>query len=93
MTDGAYGAQAGNPDAIAALACGILSFVSPLGIVTAPLAVYFGIAGRRRARDGAPHGELATAAVILGLVGIVLVVLFFLLLVLFAVGSNTTVVG
>lgn len=93
VTDGTYGAQAGNPDAIVALVCGILSFVSPLGIVTAPLAVYFGIAGRRRARDGALHGDLATAAVILGLVGIVLVVLFFLFLVLFSVGSNTTVVG
>jgi hypothetical protein len=93
VTDGAYGAQTGNPDAIVARVCAILSFVSPLGIVTAPLAVYFGRAGRRCARCGGPYGDLATAGVILGLVGIVLVVLFFLFLVLFAVGSNTTVVG
>jgi SNF family Na+-dependent transporter len=85
-------ARTDNSDAIVALVCGILSFVSPLGIVTAPLAVYFGLAGRRRAREGAPYEGLATAGVVLGLVGVVLVVLFFLFLVFFAVGS-TTVVG
>jgi len=92
VTDGTYRAEAENGQAIAALVCGILSFVSPLGIVTAPLAVFFGIAGRRRAREGAPYGSLATAGLVLGAVGLVLVVLFFLLLVLFAAGS-TTVVG
>jgi hypothetical protein len=93
VSDGTYGAQATNPDAIVSLVCGILSFVSPLGIITAPLAVYFGIVGRRRARNGAPHDGLATAGLVLGVVGVVLVVLFFLFLLLFAVGSSTTVVG
>ena len=91
VTDGTYRAEAGNADAIAALVCGILSFVSPLGIVTAPLAVYFGISGRRRARAGAPYGDLATAGIVLGAVGLVLVVLLFLFLVLFAAGSSTVV--
>ena len=91
VTDGTFRAEADNSDAIVALVCGILSFVSPLGIITAPLAVYFGIAGRRRARDGAPYGALATAGLVLGAVGVVLVVLFFLFLVLFAAGSSTVV--
>ena len=92
MSDGTYGAQASNPDAIVSLVCGILSFVSPLGIITAPLAVYFGIIGRRRARAGAPYDGLATAGLVLGIVGVILVVMFFLFLILFAAGS-TTVVG
>jgi hypothetical protein len=92
VTEGTY-RRADNSDAIVALVCGILSFVSPLGIITAPLAVYFGIAGRRRARRGAPYEGLATAGLVLGLVGLVLVALFFVFLVLFAVGSSTTVVG
>jgi hypothetical protein len=43
-----------------------------LGILAAPFAIVFGITGRRRAREGASQGGLATAGLALGAIGFVL---------------------
>jgi uncharacterized protein YndB with AHSA1/START domain len=62
-----------NGPAIASLILGIASLVLPLvGLVFAPFAIGFGIAGRRRARKGAPQGAVATAGLTLGAIGLVL---------------------
>ena len=62
-----------NGSAIASLILGITSVVVPiLGILAAPFAIVFGIAGRRRAREGARQGGLATAGLTLGAIGFVL---------------------
>ncbi|HEX5878505.1 MAG TPA: DUF4190 domain-containing protein, partial [Actinomycetota bacterium] len=62
-----------NGAAIASLILGITSLVLPvLGIIAAPFAIGFGIAGRRRARRGARQGGLATAGLTLGAIGLVL---------------------
>jgi hypothetical protein len=61
-----------------------------VAIITAPLALFFGVDGRRRARVGAPYGGLATAGMVLAVVGIAVGVLLFLL---FALGSSQPVVG
>jgi uncharacterized protein YndB with AHSA1/START domain len=55
------------------LILGITSVVVPiLGILAAPFAIVFGIPGRRRAREGARQGGLATAGLTLGAIGFVL---------------------
>ncbi len=62
-----------NGSAIASLILGITSVVVPfLGFLAAPFAIIFGIAGRRRAREGARQGGLATAGLTLGAIGFVL---------------------
>jgi uncharacterized protein YndB with AHSA1/START domain len=62
-----------NGSAIASLILGITSMVVPiLGILAAPFAIVFGITGRRRAREGASQGGLATAGLTLGAIGFVL---------------------
>jgi uncharacterized protein YndB with AHSA1/START domain len=62
-----------NAPAVASLILGIASIVLPvLGIVAAPFAIAFGIVGRRRARQGARQGGLATAGLTLGAIGLVL---------------------
>jgi uncharacterized protein YndB with AHSA1/START domain len=62
-----------NGPAIASLILGITSVVLPiLGFLAAPFAIGFGIAGRRRAREGARQGGLATAGLTLGAIGLVL---------------------
>jgi len=62
-----------NGSAIASLILGITSVVVPfLGFLAAPFAIIFGIAGRRRAREGVRQGGLATAGLTLGAIGFVL---------------------
>jgi uncharacterized protein YndB with AHSA1/START domain len=62
-----------NGPAIASLILGITSVVLPiLGLLAAPFAIAFGIAGRWRARQGVRHGGLATAGLTLGAIGLVL---------------------
>jgi uncharacterized protein YndB with AHSA1/START domain len=62
-----------NGSAIASLILGITSIVVPiLGFLAAPFAIVFGIIGRRRAREGARQGGLATAGLTLGAIGFVL---------------------
>jgi uncharacterized protein YndB with AHSA1/START domain len=65
-------AGADNGPAIAALILGIASLLPILGLLTAPFAIGFGIAGRRRARRGAPRGGMATAGLTLGAIGLAL---------------------
>jgi hypothetical protein len=65
-----------NWAAIASLVLGILSFVTPVGIVTAPLAIVLGVSARRRAAAGAHYGGLATAGLVLGIVGLLVGVMF-----------------
>ena len=66
-----YAAAGENGPAIAALILGIASIALPvIGILAAPFAIAFGIAGRRRARAGARQGGLATAGLTLGAIGL-----------------------
>jgi uncharacterized protein YndB with AHSA1/START domain len=62
-----------NGPALASLILGISTVLVPiLGILAAPFAITFGIAGRRRAREGARQGGFATAGITLGAIGFVL---------------------
>jgi uncharacterized protein YndB with AHSA1/START domain len=62
-----------NNPAIVSLILGIAGIVLPLlGLLAAPFAIAFGIAGRRRSRGGAPHGGMATAGLTLGAIALVL---------------------
>jgi uncharacterized protein YndB with AHSA1/START domain len=77
-----------NGAAIASLILGITSIALPiLGLVAAPFAIGFGIAGRRRAHRGARQGGLATAGLTLGAIGLVLWGL------LLALGASVVVVN
>ena len=59
-----------NGVAIAALVFGVASIVPLWGALASPLALVLGWIGYARARRGAPYGSLATAAIILGFVGL-----------------------
>lgn len=62
-----------NNPAIVSLILGITAVVLPLlGLLAAPFAIAFGIAGRHRARHGSPHGGLATAGLTLGVIALTL---------------------
>jgi len=77
-----------NGPAIASLILGITSVVLPaLGLLAAPFAIGFGIAGRRRAKKGARQGGVATAGLTLGAIGLVLWGLLALSLALVVSGS------
>jgi hypothetical protein len=59
--------------AIVSLILGSAAVVLPLiGLLAAPFAIAFGIAGRNRARRGSPHGGLATAGLTLGVIALTL---------------------
>ena len=79
VTGSAVAQRQENWPAITSLVLGIASVATPASILAAPFAIAFGIAGRRRAGAGAPHGGLATAGLVLGLVALLVVVLVFLL--------------
>ena len=83
-------ADSDNWPAIASLVCGVLTYVTPTGVVTAPLAVAFGISGRNRAREGAPHGTLATVGLALGAVAIALALVLAMVIAVLLIGSSTS---
>jgi uncharacterized protein YndB with AHSA1/START domain len=64
------GASRGNGLAVASLIVGVASLVPLLGVVAAPFAIGLGMLGLGRARKGAPHGGLAVAGLVLGIVGV-----------------------
>ena len=62
-----------NGHAVAAFVLGATSILVPLlGLLAAPFGIIFGIKGRRRARNGARHGGVATAGLTLAVIGLVL---------------------
>jgi hypothetical protein len=75
-----------NGMAIAGLVCGIVGLIL-LAMVLGPLAIIFGSIGRSRARRGAEHGTMATWAIGLGILDIVLWV------VLLAIASGNGMLG
>lgn len=78
-------AATGNPRATQALAFGLLAFVvPPSALLSASLAIACGIAGRARARLGAPHGGQATLGLLLGVLAFTLIAALMVGLVLFA---------
>ena len=68
---GAGTAQSGNGPAIAGLVCGLVGLLV-FAPILGPLAVIFGGIGWSKANRGAKHKGLAIAAVVLGIVDIVL---------------------
>jgi hypothetical protein len=72
-----------NGFAVASLVLGIVGIVLSLtlriGLICDVLAIVFGALGYRRAREGAPNGGLAKAGMILGIVGLSVLVLMFIL--------------
>lgn len=70
--------QRANGFAVASLVLGIVGVVLTitifLGLICDVLAVVFGAVGGTKARDGADNGGLATAGLVLGLVGLGLLV-------------------
>jgi hypothetical protein len=69
-------AQTGNGLAVAGLVlgitCVIFSWWGIFTLVQVVLAITFSAVGRGHAKRGAPHGGLATAGLILGIIGAVL---------------------
>ncbi len=78
-------AATGNPRAMQALAFGLLAFVvPPSALLSASLAIACGIAGRGKARQGAPHGRAATIGLLLGVLALTLIAALLVGVVLFA---------
>ena len=86
MTATAPTAEPGNGSAVAGFVCGLIGLITSLflwflvipGILDI-LGIVFGIRGRRHAAQGARQGGLATAGLVLGIVGLVLFSLWWLL--------------
>jgi hypothetical protein len=84
-TSDGTGASNQNGAAVAALVLGIVAaatawmpFVFVVGAICAVIAISLAIAARRRARAGAGRGGMATAGLVLGIVGVPLAVVGFL---------------
>ena len=83
----------GNGAAVAGFVCGLIGAIFsiiPLFVLIFPgvldiLGIVFGIRGRRNAAAGASQGGLATAGLVLGIVGLVFFVLWWVLV---AVGAR-----
>jgi hypothetical protein len=79
-------AQPQNGLGVAALVFGIVQFVC-LPVIAAILAIVFGILGRKKAKQGlATNGGMATAGLILGIVGLALTVIAFIVMVVAGIG-------
>lgn len=86
-------AERGNGSAVAGFVLGLLGLIFsiiPFFILVFPgildiLGIVFGIRGRRAAATGARHGGLATAALVLGIIGLVIFAIWW---VLFAIGVS-----
>jgi hypothetical protein len=72
------GQRPGNGLAVSALVCGIvgavLSFTLVGGLILGALAIVFGAIGRNRAKNDpqVPHGGLATAGLVLGILSLLI---------------------
>jgi hypothetical protein len=79
-------AQPQNGLGIAALVFGIVQFVC-LPVIASVLAIIFGILGRKKAKQGlATNGGMATAGLILGIVGLALSVISLIVMIALGVG-------
>jgi hypothetical protein len=76
VTENAPTARSGsNGLAIAGLVCGIIGLVI-FNFILGPLAIIFGAVGLRKASQGAVHGGMAWAGLVLGIIdGLLFVVL------------------
>ncbi len=89
MAANAPAAEQGNGSAVAGFVCGLLGLITSLflfvfvfpGILDA-LGIFFGIRGRRAATAGARQGGLATAGLVLGIIGLVVFLLWWILFVI-----------
>lgn len=66
-----------NGLAIAGMVCGLVGLLV-FAVVLGPLAIIFGGIGLSRAKSGAPHRNMAIAAIVLGIVDLALFVAFLL---------------
>lgn len=86
-------AEGSNGSAVAGFVLGLIGLITsiiPLFALIFPgildvLAIIFGIRGRRQAAAGARQGGLATAGLIMGIIGLVLFVIWWIL---FAIGAS-----
>ncbi|WP_409329591.1 DUF4190 domain-containing protein [Trujillonella humicola] len=65
--------QQGNGLAIAGFVCGLVGLLF-FSVILGPLAIVFGGIGLNRAQRGAPHKGLSIAAIVLGVVDLILFV-------------------
>jgi hypothetical protein len=65
-----FGRVSGNGLAVAGLVCGMVG-MALFSVILGPLAVIFGGIGLVRAADGRPHRGMAIAAVVLGVLDLV----------------------
>jgi hypothetical protein len=88
MTTTTPSAERPNGVAVASFVCGvigvILSIIPPFFIFIVPglldiLGIVFGVRGRRNAATGARQGGLATAGLVMGVIGLLAFVLWWLL--------------
>ena len=92
MEAGAPAAERGNGSAVAGFVCGLIGLITSLflfvfivpGILDA-LGIFFSLRGRKAAAEGARQGGLATAGLVLGIIGLVIFLLWW---VLFAIGVS-----
>ena len=95
MAATASSAERGNGSSVAAFACGLAGLVLSLvlfwllfPVALDVLAIGLGMRGRRAAAAGARQGGLATAGLVLGLIGLA-VFAFWIVLIAFGVGEES----
>ena len=92
MAASAPAAARGNGSAVAGFVCGLLGLLTSIflfffvvpGILDLA-GIFLSMRGRRASAEGAPHGGLATAGLVLAIIGLVIFVLWWLLV---AVGAG-----
>lgn len=93
MSSAAPTAERGNGAAVAGFVCGLIGLIFsiiPLFVFIFPgildvLGIVFGMRGRKAAAEGARQGGLATAGFVMGIIGLLLFILWWVLV---AVGAR-----
>ncbi len=92
MAETAPAVERSNGNAVAGFVCGLLGLITSVflfflffPVVLDALGIFFSIRGRRAAAAGARQGGLATAGLVLAIIGLVIFLLWWIL---FAIGVS-----